>query len=184
MSLNNPTCPTGCGSVLPEVSFDTCSPNVTFGEIQKIFVGMANAEPFTDWTDLSQWEAALALPVNDPDAIRELNVSADLPAPSVEEIVISLGRKIQSPASHVINVDIDDLSDENYEFARVTSCNSQFKVWFMTGDYMYGGNDGITANMSLRPVIERGIKSLNKLSGTITWEAKFSPERETSVYAS
>lgn len=184
MSVNNPTCPTGCSSVLPDVSFDVCSPNVSFGEIQKIFIAMADAEPFTDWTNLSQWEAALALPTNDPDAIRELNVSADLPAPAVEEIVISLGRKIKSPATHTINVDIDDLSDENYEFARTTSCNSQFKMWFMTSDYMYGGNDGITVNIDLRPVIERGIKSLNKLTGTITWEAKFSPERATSVYAS
>jgi hypothetical protein len=54
----------------------------------------------------------------------------------------------------------------------------------MTPSYMYGGNDGVLAVLNLRPVIERGVKSLNKLSGTITWEAQFSPEREVSVYAS
>lgn len=183
MSTINPTCPTGCSSILPTVSFDLCNPNISFGEIERVFIAMADATPFTDWTNLSEWTAALALTV-EPDALREFYVVADLPAAAADEIIISLGRKIYSPATHTINVDIDDLSAENYEFARTTSCNLQFRVWFMTPSYMYGGNDGVLAVLNLRPVIERGVKSLNKLSGTITWEAQFSPEREVSVYAS
>ena len=186
MSTLNPTCPIGCSSILPDVSFDLCNPNVTFGEIQRIFVGMADAAPFASgsWEDLSLWTAALALATNQPNAIRQLYVSADLPAASADEVVISLGRKIYSPATHTINVDVDDLSQENYDFMRTLGCNLQFRVWFMTEDYMFGGQDGILAQFTLRPVIERGIKSLNKLSGTITWEDKFSPERAVSVYAS
>jgi len=183
MSTIVPTCPTGCGSYLPEVSFDLCNPNVSFGEIENIFIAKADFPGFTDWTDLSEWEAALALATTEDGAIRQLNVVADLPAATADELIISLGRKIYSPATHVINVDIDDLSDDNYEFARTTSCNLQFRVWFMTPSYMYGGNDGILAMVNLRPVIERGVKSLNKLSGTVTWEAQFSPERAVSVYA-
>lgn len=186
MSSIVPTCPVGCASILPDVSFDLCNPNVTFGEIQRIFVGMADAAPFASgsWEDLSLWTAALALPTNQTNAIRQLYVGADLPAASADEIVISLGRKIYSPATHTINVDVDDLSQENYDFMRTLGCNLQFRVWFMTEDYMFGGQDGILAQFTLRPVIERGIKSLNKLSGTITWEDKFSPERAVSVYAS
>jgi len=186
MSSIVPTCPVGCASILPDVSFDLCNPNVTFGEIQRIFVGMADAAPFASgsWEDLSLWTAALALATNQPNAIRQLYVSADLPAASADEVVISLGRKIYSPATHTINVDVDDLSQENYDFMRTLGCNLQFRVWFMTEDYMFGGQDGILAQFTLRPVIERGIKSLNKLSGTITWEDKFSPERAVSVYAS
>lgn len=186
MSTINPVCPVGCASILPDVSFDLCNPNVTFGEIQRIFVGMADANPFGagSWTDLSLWTAALALATSETNAIRQLYVSADLPAASAEEIVISLGRKVYSPASHVINVDVDDLSQENYDFMRTLACNLQFRIWYMTEDYMYGGQDGILAQFNLRPVIERGIKSLNKLSGTITWEDQFSAERAVSVYAS
>ena len=188
MSTYNPTCPTGCSSILPDVSFDLCNPNVAFGEIERIFVGMADAAPFAagdgDWEDLSLWTAALALPTNDPDAIRQLYVSADLPAATADEVEISLGRKIQSPATHVINVDVDDLSPENYEFMRTLACNMQFRIWFHTPEHQYGGQDGILAQFTLRPVIERGAKSLNKLSGTITWEDKFSAERAVSVYAS
>jgi hypothetical protein len=186
MSTLNPTCPTGCSSILPDVSFDLCNPNVAFGEIERIFVGMADANPFGggDWEDLSLWTAALALPTSDPNALRQLYVSADLPAASADEVIISLSRKIYSPATHIINVDVDDISAENYEFMRTLACNMQFRVWYMTPEYMYGGQDGELAIFTMRPVIERGAKSLNKLSGTITWENKFSSERAVSVYAS
>lgn len=187
MSIINPVCPTGCGSMLPEVSFDNCNPRVSFGEIEAIFLGVATADPFSDlapWTGLANWTTALALAVSETSAIRQFDVSADLPAAAAEEIVMSKGRKVYSPATHTINVDIDDLSAENYEFARTTSCNLQFRVWFATKTWMFGGNDGILAMVNLRPVIERGMKSLNKLTGTITWEAQFSPEREESVFAS
>jgi len=184
MSIVNPVCPVGCGSMLPEVSFDNCNPRVSFGEIEAIFLGVATAEPFTDWTQLSQWTEALALAVSDTDAIRQFDVSADLPVAAADEIVISKNRKVYSPAVHTINVDIDDLSQLNYDFARTTSCNLQFRVWFATPTWMYGGNDGILAMVNLRPVIERGAKSVNKLTGTITWDAQFSPERAESVFAS
>lgn len=180
----NPTCPANCGSVLPETLFNICNPAVGFGEIQSIFIGLATADPFTDWTDLSQWEAALALPVSNPNALRELVVSADMPVPSKDEVTISKNRKVYSPADRVINFDIDDISAENYEFSRTTACNIQFRIWFMNPSYMWGGNDGVLAMVHSEPVIERGAKSLNKLSGTVTWSAQFPPERAESVYAS
>jgi hypothetical protein len=37
---------------------------------------------------------------------------------------------------------------------------------------------------NLSPVIERGAKTVNKLSGTITWENQFAPERTDSPFAS
>lgn len=179
-----PTCPANCGSVLPDTLFNVCNPAVGFGEIQSIFIGLATADPFTDWTDLTQWETALALATSEVNALRELVVSGDLPLPATEEIVISKGRKVYSPATRSINFDIDDISEANYEFARTTSCNIQFRIWFMTPTWMFGGNDGILAMVHFEPVIERGIKSLNKLTGTITWEAQFAPQRAESVYAS
>ena len=185
MSIINPTCPTGCSDFLPVVDFDLCDPKVSFGEIEQIMVASGAAAPFTDWEDLSEWTARISeTDVADIDTIRQMYVIADLPAATADEIIISKGRKVYSPATHVINVDIDDLSDENYEFARATSCNTQMRVWFFTKSHMYGGNDGILANVNLRPVIERGQKSINKLSGMITWEAQFSPERADSVFAS
>lgn len=183
MSFIYPTCPTGCESLVPEVDFDTCAPKISFGEIEHIYVAAGDAAAFTDVEDLSEWTTRISEDGVDPDAIRDLHVMADLPAATADEIVITLGRKIYSPATHIINVTIDDISDENYEFARATSCNTSYRVWFATESHIYGGNDGILANINLRPVIETGQKSINKLMGTVQWEHQFSPERHTNPFA-
>jgi len=182
MSLIVPTCPTNCGATLPDTSFDDCNPNIGFGEIEAIYVQAANADPLVDWEIDTEWLAAMGLAVSDSNAMRRFDVIADLPAAAADEVIISKGRKVYSPATHTINLDIDDISPENYEFARVTSCNLQFIVRFATKQWMYGGNDGILAMMNLRPVIERGQKSINKISGTITWDAQFSPERAAAIF--
>ena len=184
MSTLNPTCPTNCGSVLPESSFDECNPNVSFGEIEAIFFQAASADEMVDWENLAEWTQLLALATSDGNAMRKFDVIADMPMPAADESIISKGRKVYSPATRTLNVDIDDVSDENYEFARTTGCNLQFIVRFATPSYMYGGNAGILAMVKFEPVIERGQKSINKLTGTITWDAQFAPERAESVFAS
>ena len=107
MSVQNPICPQGCDFQLPSLNFDFCSPEVSFGEITHIYLAAGDAEPFTDEERMDR--------VTMVDAIRDLAVVADLPAASAEEIVISLNRKIFSPAEHVINVEIDDVV-RNYDF--------------------------------------------------------------------
>lgn len=183
MSILTPTCPGACEYQIAPVDFDICAPKIFFGEITHIYIASGDATPFTDVEDLSEWTARLSDDSTDPDVIRDFMVVADLPAATAEEIVVSLGRKVYSPATHVINVDVDDISDTTYEFARSTSCNTSYRIWFATPSHIYGGTDGILGLVNLRPVIERGIKSLNKLTGTITWEAKFSPERHDNPFA-
>ena len=184
MSLINPTCPDGCSFILPSLGFDPCTPEVYFGEITHLYIAAGDAAPFTDVEDLAEWTARLNDNSVDPDAIRTMFVSADLPAASAEEIVISLNRKVYSPADHVINVDVDDISQETYEFARSTSCNVAYRLWYATPSHIYGGQDGILAMINLRPQIERGYKSVNKLVGTVSWSSKFSAERNVSPFAS
>ncbi len=183
MSIINPTCPTGCSTILPSVEFSLCDPSLHFGEIEHIYLANGDAEPFTDVENLAEWTARLSQDGQEANAIRDFHVMADLPAASADEIVVSLGRKAYSPATHVINVDIDDVSDLNYEFARTTSCNTIYKMWYATPDHIFGGTDGIDVTVNLRPVIERGQKSVNKLTGTITWESKFSAERHDNPFA-
>lgn len=178
MSQNtNPTCPTGCGGILPQMEFDYCNPVLAYGQIDHVFLMAYNGECFSDWTSLTEWLARLSNTSADVNAIRFLHVIGDKPLPEREETEISLGRKVKSPASNVINIDIDDVSDLNYEFMRVSQCNTIFKMWFSAGDYLFGGVCGIDALVNLDYIIERGTKSIQKISGTITWESKYSPER-------
>ena len=154
MSVRNPDCPTGCNSILPQASSDLCNPTIVFGEIEKIYIAAGDVDPFTDWTDVTEWEARLSdIDVVDQNKIRTLVVIGDHAAAQSDEITISLGRKVHTPATYTINFDIDDISDLNYEFSRTTSCNTQYRIWFANKQRMFGGNDGILASVSIRPVI-------------------------------
>lgn len=181
MSVTNPTCPTGCDSFLLDPNFDYCDPNVLFGEIDHIYAMAQTGADLADWESLAVWNIRKALdPTSDIDAIIDLNVIGDLPAGETEEIEISLGRKIQSPASFVVNFEIDDVSDENYALMRFLECNVVVKIWFSANEVLFGGSEGIEATIQSKYQIERGQKSVQKIVGTVKWENKFSPERTTN----
>lgn len=178
MSTIIPTCPTGCSGLIPDVDFNNCDPKVFFGEIEKVYLAALEATDLTDFTDASVWAAAIDNTASgDVDSIRELTVSADLPAAEADVVEISNRRKVHTPSTFTINVTIDDVSEANYELMLWTECNTRVKVWFATKDHMYGGDAGIEADIMLRPVIERGVKSMQRLEGTITWESAHSPVR-------
>ena len=178
MSVINPTCPTGCDSNVPSVDFDYCAPEVYLGEIKRIYVASNDAAAFTDVTDAAEWATRLSETGTGADDIRELYVSADLPAPTRDVIEIDQGREIYPPAAFTLNVDIHDLSDLNYEFMRTTACNTAVKIWYATEDHIYGGNDGISnVNVILENMIERGQRTIQKITGTFTWDYKFQPQR-------
>ena len=184
MSVNNPTCPTGCDSYLAAVDFNYCDPEVHFGEIDHIYLKARDGSDLLDWQSLAVWNARLALdPLTDNDAIIDLVVVADQPPAETEEIEISLGRKIQSPSSFIINFEIDDVSDLNYELMRWLECNLIVDVWYSANDVLFGGNPGIEASLSAKYQIERGQKSLQKIVGTVKWESQFSPPRTTNPMA-
>ena len=184
MSVINPTCPTDCSSLVPDVDFDACAPKVLFGEIHKIYLASSDATPFTDVESLAEWTVRIVETGGDAaTAIRELTVSADQPAPDMSEIEISNKRKVYPPKKWTLSVDIDDLTDTNYEFVRATGCNTQFRMWYQTDDHIYGGTDGILCSVVLNPSIERGNQSIQKATGTITWEALYAPERNDSPFA-
>src|SRR5690606_24691815 len=115
---------------------------------------------FTDFTDPGEWTEAIDNTSSTIGSVRELTVSADLPAAESDVVEISNRRKVHTPSTFTINVTIDDVSEANYELMLWTECNTRVKVWFATKDHLYGGNAGIEANIMLRPIIERGAKSM------------------------
>ena len=184
MSVQLPVCPTGCSSILPAMDFDACAPEISFGEIRKIYLMAFDGANLLNWESLAVWVARIDNDdILDDDSIRELTVSADLPVGESDEIIISDNRRIASPKTFSINTDIDDVSDLNYDFMRVTECGTLFKMWYATEDKLFGGNTGITVNVNMSYLIERGFKSIQKITGTFVWESQFSPERTTNPMA-
>jgi hypothetical protein len=86
---------------------------------------------------------------------------------------MKLSEKIQYlRKDFTINIEIDDVSKENYEFMRVTQCGGEYKLWFETaGGRLYGGNEGIDASLVLDNVLGRGKDEIEKITGTASWDA-------------
>tara|TARA_R110000787_G_scaffold97665_4_gene201327 strand:+ start:27783 stop:28316 length:534 start_codon:yes stop_codon:yes gene_type:complete len=163
---------------LPVVATDFCNPNVNFGQIDKIYLGNPGND-FTDWSLVTEWTARVdnANSVDD-DAIRELPVIGDKPAPERNEIAFSNGRKVYTTPKHSVNVKLDETGDENYALLRFLDLNAgqELRVWYSAGKYLYGGNSGVPAVFVLDDVIPESDEELNTFQGVLSWEG-IHPER-------
>jgi hypothetical protein len=176
MSVVIPTCPTDCTSVLPDVDFDYCAPDFNMGQISEIYIGNID-QGFTDWTSLAEWNSRISEDSSDVDALRRLYVIGDKPEPESNDIDMSKDRIVVGNKKHTLNFRIDETGATNYEFLRTLECGTKYNVWFVAGKYVYGGNDGIEANLKLNDIIPEDNQELNTFNGTVVWEAKFHPER-------
>lgn len=177
--MADPICLPGCDPEIPQFVFDDCAPEVNLSEINEIFIAKANAEPFEDWEDLSEWTTRLA-PSTEPAApadITRLVVTGDKPLPEDNVLAISNGRDYAAESTHTINFDIDETGNDNYDAMRQFRCVTQLRVWYGTrGGKIYGGNEGIKASIRFADVLQRG-DEIERFTGTITWKNKFDPER-------
>lgn len=174
-----PTCSTSCDADLPVVDFSDCNPEIVLSEITKVYIAKTTATPFTNWANAEEWTDRISQTntVGD-DYIRPLTVIGDKPAatPVVKEI--SNGRKKNVTSDHTINATIDDVTNVNYEFMRALECGGQFKMWYETaGGKMYGGNEGVLVNIAPSHLLNRGREETETIALSITWRAKFHPER-------
>jgi len=186
VKLVDPTCVSDCESEeLPVISSSVCNPTIDLSEIDHIYATQIG-NPLTLVTDLVEWTGRLDDTAGDPavpGAIRTIPVIGEYPAPETNEVNISLDRTVNGITKHTINFDVDDLSDEMYEFMRSTFCNNTWLAWFTAGSYIYGGNAGIQARISMKPSISKGREEPNKLIGTVVWKTKFPPERADNPMA-
>lgn len=180
--MANPLCPTGCDSALAPVEFDFCNPEVNSSEIRRIFVAAKNAEPFTDWSTASEWISRIdQTDTTDKNAIRILTVIGSKAAGSPVTRELSDGRTKQIRKDQSLSFQVDENNDTNYEFFRMLECSGTVKFWYETkGGKLYGGNNGIVGDMIADEILNSGADEIATFDGTITWKAKFSPERTNS----
>lgn len=175
-----PVCGTDCEDNLPETEFDECNPEINEGQIAKVYITNRD-NPLTDWTDPAEWNLRLDNSSADPDAIRTLHVIGDKPAPSSNDIELSLGRTVKSKKDHLINIAVDETNAVNHEFLRENECSGQYLMWYETLDgLLFGGNEGIEVSLNLDMIIPQANNELITFSGTANWKSKFTEERTDS----
>lgn len=179
MSYPTITCPTGCDSYVPAINMDECAPAVDISEVNKIYM-TKEGEGLTDWTDLSEWTGRIDNDGTDDDDIREFWVSGEQAEPERNVTEIDNDREVSSPSSFEVNAEIFDVHTDTYDAMRQLECNFRVTFWYAAGDYLYGGTDGITADIVVHYEITKGQKEINKIVMKLKWDAEHHPERITN----
>lgn len=179
--IHSPGMPT-CGTEeLEAVDFDFCDPEVKASEIQRIFLRKIGSTDFTDWTAAEEWNERVSETDTTIDAIRALHVIGDKPLPNAPKKVISMGRTVTPRKEHTINFTIDEVTDANHAFVQSIGTGKRFKMNYETaGGYMFGGNEGITCEITLEMVLNRGAGETMAYQGTCTWVTTETEDRCTS----
>ncbi len=170
-------CQEGCDIALPATKFNICTPEGSFGQISELFITNIGY-PLTDENSAAEWLARMALPGNDPAKIFRILVIGDKPASESNEVEMSYGRVINGTENHSLNVRVDEVNQENYDFARAFDCNKRVKMWYKTynGD-AYGGPTGVDVSVKFKHVIPEGTSDLQTLVANPKWKAKIQPCR-------
>lgn len=173
--VGSPTCG---AETLPETDFDFCDPQVALSEIGRVFIAKIGAVSFTDWTQPDEWALRVSETEMDMDTIRPLTVIADKPAPAKTVKEISGGRKFTTRKDHTINFTIDEVTDTNHAFIQYIENTKRFKMWYETqGGFMFGGNNGITVEMSGDMELQRGAGNIQVYNGILTWISQLTESR-------
>jgi len=183
MSRVDPTCPTDCLTVLPEVDFNLCTPDVNFGQIEYLFIRNIGSGGLADWSDLSEWNTYISNTSSSADAIRRLTVIGSKPAPEKPVVDLSLQRKYYLPKKHLLNIRLDETNLTNYDWLRQLECGGQYLIWWTAQKYMYGGDDGIEATLNFDLIIPESTEELMVFEGTAEWEYQFHPEAQLNIFA-
>jgi len=176
-SIETITCPTDCSAILPTVSFSACAPALLQAQVSVIYLAN-DGYPMTDWTDPAEWASRIDNISTNANAIRELTVMGTIGAPSQTEKKISGQRRIFSPQEFTLTATVDDNSDTNYEAARATGCNRQYRMWYGTlGGKLYGGNTGILVNWRGWEEIPESDDEYAILKLEMKWKLQLAPLR-------
>jgi hypothetical protein len=173
-SVGMPVC---AGNDLPETDFDYCDPEVESSEIGRVFIRRVNSADFSDWTQAEEWTTRISENSADPDAIRALTVIGDKPLPNAPKKIISGGRTVIPRKEHTVNITIDEVTATNHALMQATEGGMEVKFNYEAGKFMFGGNQSITATLTLEMVLARGAGEIMVYNGTLFWVSPTTEDR-------
>lgn len=179
-------CPSDCENPeLPAVNFSDCPEAFAeeLSQISEVLVSVEDPEnpgqPLyapTDPSSAADWIAAFA---DTGAGIRRLIGIGNIPRPESNVRDISKRRKKAGLKTYTLNFNIDEVTQENYDFIRTLSCGAKLVIWYATlGGYVYGGATGFTVNVvASDPVWEEDQNAYVRLELVLEWQSKCAPTR-------
>lgn len=199
----SPTCPTDCTTVDEAIFDDACFSTETIeeSEIEEIFFSEPSITPGVPNNPIAGWvKSGLAADAETNSAaiiawyaakdnsatgaLHSLKGIGDKPAATSTEIIGEEGKKIKVGKVHPINFDVQTLTNLNYEGLRQLECGGVKHVWYRTKKYLYGGKNGMIANIiDVGHILARGRGSIATDPVQIEFEAQLNPPRDKWIAA-
>ncbi len=182
-----PDCPTTCSATLGAVDFDDCSPEVHYGEIAKLYLWVLDETPFAtqaEFDSAAHWATHISDSGTTAGSIREFIVIGEMPEPEQTETPISGDRVVQGYKKFILNLEIDETNETNYNFLLLSECGGKYKACFETADgIIYGGYQGIEVSIKMNQPIPKSRQEVVKITAKVTWSSKNHPLRQISILA-
>jgi len=190
--------PTDCGTIiLPAVKFATCAAayQAHESEICDVWIvmtadGIANERPNAamilpegaaagadDWLNPENYPQIGGGWTGDAATMLHLTTIGDKPLSEINEITVAKRWLVFTSRTHTVNIDITDMSVENYDFIRALQVKPTVAIWYRDIDgYMYGGEDGVVCDIqNAGNILNRGEGGLLTGQAVFTWEADCDP---------
>lgn len=182
-----PICPTNCVGTLGSIDFDDCAPEVHFGEIAKLYLWALDEAPFAtqaEYDSAAHWATHLSDSAITAGAIREFTVIGEMPDPETTEIPISGDRIVKSPSKFVLNLEVDETNETNYNFLLLSECGGKYKANFEMADgIIYGGMSGLEVSIKMSQPLPKTRQEIVKMLMKVSWQSKNHPFRQISIVA-
>lgn len=194
-----PTCAASCGlETLVNVGDTDCANELSLelAEISELFINERTAtygepeKPITGWVEnadnaavITTWYGAKSN--SGTKTVKFLYGLGEKGEPTETTITLHKGKTSSVGTRHQITFTINLIDATTYSFLRkLQSCRGIYHVWFATDVYLYGGKNGIIADIEKVVFLKTGGRGDNaKAVITIGWNATADPVRDAKTWS-
>jgi hypothetical protein len=193
-----PTCAASCSAeVLAAIGATDCanSSNLEIAEINELYLSdpsgtvgqatsrMATYTPFGSNSDaIATWRALVN--ATTAGALRLVYGRGEKPEPEEVQITLRKGKTVSIGTTHRMVYTIDVIDQATYQFLlKLQACKGKFHAWYATDTYLYGGQDGVIADIEKVTFDFSGGRGENvKARITLSWNWANEPERDPKTW--
>ena len=112
--------------------------------------------------------------------LKSIKVIGDKPAPTTTDALGPEGETARIGKTHQILADVLTVDNVNYAALQaLDACGGKVHIWYRTKSYLYGGLNGIKAQVLGAPhILDRGVGSIGRNELTVQWKAETDPPRD------
>lgn len=179
----DPTCPTGCGSAQPTMSFTKCNPIHYAAGIGWLYIG-GIGNSLTDVTSAAEWAAKISNSSSASSAIREMIIMGSKPKPESQKVTLGYGLVVPGKKKHTIPFKVMQANLTNIAMVRAFECGGTVLGWYeTTSNILFGGDHGIEGTIEADVVIDEDSGQVIRIEGIFSFELQYSPEAVLSPIA-